>query len=767
MQISNRTFTSIVSTCAGVASTLFFGLPAYAQATGSDALEEIIVTAQKRTQALADIPMSVTVLSGDTLEIRQADNFQDLVALIPGLSLDTGRRGVTRLTLRGTNAGGVASTVGVYLDDVPFGSSTGLANGAILSSDFDTFDMARVEVLRGPQGTLYGASSLGGVMKYVPNRPSTEGFEGRFKVAAEDVRDGDVGTSVTGVVNVPASDSFALRASGFYRKDEGFIDSIGNNPIPSLTDPLTNVVDGTLVLKGLNSLESYGGRVAALFEPSETFSLSLAAHLQNIDSDGQDVVDADPVTLQPLNSRPVQSRYHHENSEIKYRVYSASLNWNFDAASLQSVTSSGEFEQNFVNDIAIGHSLTGGTDLAALLTFLFGDPVALPLSAILPQTTATDKISQEFRLVSRDNDTFEWLVGAYYTKEDSVINQEILAVDAGTDNVVSALPPLAVIALDSEYEEVALFANATWYVSPRFELSFGARSSRNDQVASQRGDGPLAGGPTEFAGLKSSESPFTWSFSPRLKLNDESSIYLRVATGFRPGGPNVLPPSAPPDTPRTYDSDRITSYELGYKIASSGGRLAFDAAAYFLDWKDIQLLAVVNNFGINGNGGTAESKGLEFSASILPTEGLTLAFNGAYTDAYLTQDTDPIVGGVKGDPLAYVPDWSFGLDATYEWNVMGDSRAYVGGTLKYTGDRPADFGVRDGGGSLRKAGSYSTLNLRAGIDLDRWSVELYARNVTDEEGINTIADDGALPNGAVGLGLIRPRAIGVSVGARF
>ncbi|MDH3362381.1 MAG: TonB-dependent receptor [Gammaproteobacteria bacterium] len=738
-----------------------------AQDASEASLEEIIVTAQKRDQALADIPMSVTVVSGDMLEELQADNFQDMVALIPGLSITTGRRGVTRLTLRGANTGGVASTVGVYLGDVPFGSSTGLANGSILSGDFDTFDMNRIEVLRGPQGTLYGASSLGGVLKYVPNAPSTDGFKARIKASAEDVDGADTGTSVTGALNIPASDTVAIRASGFYRKDEGYVNSIGNNPIPSLTDPNNNVVDGTLVIEGLNSVDTTGGRLAVLFKPSETFSLTLAAHTQDIESGGTDVVDADAVTLQPLGDGRTQSRYHRETQDITYRVYSASLDWDLDAVTLESVTSSGEFEQTFINDIAIGHGLTGGTDLAALVTLLFGDPVALPLSAILPQTTATDKLSQEFRLVSADSDTFEWLAGLYYTEEESVIIQDILAVDAGTDNVAAGLPALAEIRLDSEYEEIAVFANATWYVSPRFEMSFGARWSDNEQIASQAGDGPLAGGPTLFDGLKSSESPFTWSLSPRWKLNDESSLYFRVATGFRPGGPNVLPPNVPPGTPLTYEADRLTSYELGYKMTSSSGRFALDAAAYLLDWEDIQLFAVVNNFGVNANGGTAESKGLEFSASLLPTDGLRLSLNGAYTDAYLTQATDPIIGGLDGDPLSYVPEWSFGLDAEYEWDVMGDKTAYFGGNLGYTGDRPAGFDNRDGNGSIREAASFTTLNLRAGIDAGRWSLQMYARNLTDEEGINSIDDVGSLPNGAAGLSFIRPRAIGISLGASF
>src|SRR5262249_3635827 len=159
-------------------------------------------------------------------------------------------------------------TVGVYFDDVPFGSSSGLANAAISAGDFDTFDVARVEVLRGPQGTLYGASSVGGVLKYVPNRPSTERFEARFLASAHGVDHGDPGSSLTGMVNVPLSEKVAVRATGFYRFDSGFIASIGNNPIPSLTNPALNVVNGTVVADGLNSLDRFGGRLAALFKPS-------------------------------------------------------------------------------------------------------------------------------------------------------------------------------------------------------------------------------------------------------------------------------------------------------------------------------------------------------------------------------------------------------------------------------------------------------------------------------------------------------------------
>ena len=269
-------------------------------------LGEVVVTAQKRSETLLEIPMSVSVISGETLERGQADNFKDLVALVPGLSIDTNTPGVSRITLRGINTGGVASTVGVYVNDVPFGSSSGLANGAILSGDFDTFDMERIEVLRGPQGTLYGASSLGGVIKYVANDPSTKDFEGRLLGTTESVEGGGMGYALTGVLNIPLSDTFAVRASGFYRSDDGYINSIGNNPIPTLQDPTVNI-ESTRVEKDLNGLENYGGRISALFEPSDHFSLNLTALFQDINSDNADRFEADPETLEPLYGGSVVS----------------------------------------------------------------------------------------------------------------------------------------------------------------------------------------------------------------------------------------------------------------------------------------------------------------------------------------------------------------------------------------------------------------------------------------------------------------------------
>ena len=739
-------------------------------------LEEIIVTAQKRSEALTEIPMSVTVLSGEALERQQAVSYEDLVALVPGLSLVSGTRGVNRLTLRGVNTGGVASTVGIYVNDVPFGSSSGLANAAVLSADFDTFDLARIEVLRGPQGTLYGASALGGVMKYVLNAPDTEAVAVRAQASAETVAEGEMGYGFTGLVNLPLGERAALRASAYYRYSDGWIDSIGNNPIQSLSfdpvnDPPVTIIEGTRVEEDINAVDAYGGRLAALFELTENASLTLEALVQNLDSESSNLVDADPVTLEPINDN-VRSRYQLDPNDISYTVYSATLDWDLDVATLQSITSYSEFEQDFLTDVAANTDL--GLPLAPLATLLAGDPDTRPLSTVQAQVTSTDKFTQEFRLISPDSDRFEWLLGLYYTDEDSGLDpQDIYAVEAGTDERATDIPLLLEGSLTSSFEELAAFANATWHMTEQLEVAVGARLSDNEQVASQFlggliYDALVPGGAPSFDDAKSSESPFTWSFSPRYAVNDDVSVYFRVATGYRPGGPNVIPVTAPPGTPGSYDSDELTNYELGMKGTFAGGALSFDFAAYYLDWDDVQLLATLEGVGFNANGGTAVSKGFEMAAALRPSDNLTLALNGAYTDAYLTEDTDPIIGGMDGDPLPFVPEWSFGFDAEYAWTMAGDSSAYVGGNVGYVGDRPAGFGnLVPNTDTLREAESYTTVNFRSGIDFGNWSLELYGKNLLDEEGVNQISGEGGLPNNAVGLGLIRPRTIGVAAGIRF
>ena len=735
---------------AGSASALALLLGATnVRAADSATIEEVVVTAQKRQEALIDVPLSITAVDGDLLERQHAANFQDYLKLVPGLQLDQNTPGNGRLVMRGVNTGGIASTVAVYVDETPFGSSSGLVNGAVIAGDFDTFDMQRIEVLRGPQGTLYGASSLGGVLKFATNPPQTESFESKVRVGAESVEDGEVGYSASGMVNIPLSETFALRGVGYYREQGGFVDSIGTA--------------GSDVADDINGSESYGGRVSALYAPSDAFSLRLSAILQDISTDASSSVESDANTLDTLYGRLSQSQYVPEFNDVDYRLYNATLDWDLGFATLTSATSYNEFESPF------------RTDVTLLLRPLFASipPLAPLAQSEFPQeqTTAYDKVTQELRLASHSSDSFEWLAGVYYTKEKGDIIQHFELVTPGTLNPIPLPLPLGDLTLHSEYEEIAAFVSGTIHFGPKFDLTLGGRYSENDQEAKQDAVGLLAGGAAgvSFPLVTSSEDVFTYSVAPKFKINEHASLYARAATGFRPGGPNVLPPGAPPNVPTTYDSDELTSYELGLKVESDDRAYSLDIAAFHIDWEDIQVTGQVNRFGVNLNGGDATSDGVEFTAMARLSDGFSVSLNGAYTDAQLEDDTPPESGGLKGDPLPFTPEWSLGLNADYEWSVGAQSTAYVGGALRYLSDQTGSYDIdyRTENGRQREVPSYEVLDLQAGVDFGRYTIELYGKNVTDSDGRTSVGTFGTVPNGAIGTGVIRPRTFGLAFGVGF
>jgi outer membrane receptor protein involved in Fe transport len=746
----------LVGTCALAVAGPAFAQPNAANASAQSGQAQadqnaIIVTAEKRPQLLIDVPQSVSVVSGANLDAQHASSFQDYLKLVPGLQLDQATAGEGRLIVRGVNTGGVASTVSVYVDESPFGSSSGLVNGAVLAADFDTFDLDRIEVLRGPQGTLYGASSLGGVLRFVTNSPSTGRVEFRARAGIEAVDHGDLGYNANAALNVPLGPTLAFRASGSYRKDAGFIDSIGTG--------------GSDVAKNINADRVFGGRASLLFKPSDAASIRLTAIAQNIDADEPSVIEADSVTLRPLHGLS-ESQFVPTFSNLHYRLYNATGSFNLGFANLTTSTSFSKQDQDTLSDLTVAFS--------GLLKAAFG----LPANEFTePQKTNLSKFSQEVRL-SGQTAFADWLIGGFYTHEKGLIEQDLIAVEPGTMTPVTLpaflSPTLGHLDLSSRYKEIAGFANATLHLTPNFDLQFGGRYSKNNQSARQTTIGLLAGGTTDKSN-SSSEHVFTYSIAPRYKLNANTSLYARVAKGFRPGGPNVIAPNAPPEVPRTYRSDSVISWEAGVKTQSADHRFSLDAAAFHISWKDIQLFTVVvaNNipFGVNINGSSAKSDGVELTATARPVPGLDLSLNGAYTHARLTGDTPTSVGGRKGDELPFTPKLSVSGNADYHWQIGPGMRAHVGGSLRHLSGQtgPYDNAFVTAHGRQRHIPAYNVVDLNAGVDFGRFDLEAYVKNLGNSRGITSVVGTTTplFPGGAIGTGIIRPRTIGLSLGFNY
>ncbi len=692
---------------------------------------------------MVDVPQSMSVVGGDTLDKHQATGFADYLKLVPSLQLVQSTPGEGRLVLRGLDTGGVASTVAVYLDETPFGSSSGLANGAILAGDFDTFDLARIEVLRGPQGALYGASSLGGLVKFVTNAPELDRFALRARLGAATVDGGKVAYRSNLVVNTPLSDTVALRMSGSYQKEPGFIDSIGTA--------------GSDIERNINGARNYGGRASLLYKPSTTFDLRLSAVAQNIATDAPGTVESDPDTLETLYGRPTQSQFVPHRRDIHYRVFNGTANWNLGAASLTSSTSYSTQKQFAREDVSF--------NLSELVEGVFGVPNELYLG----QETELKKFTQELRLSSNTGKRFDWLAGLYYTDEQGAIAQRYHAVVPGSMTPATGLPLLADIRLRSNYREVAAFANTTIHLTPVYDLDVGGRYSHNKQDARQTGDGALAGGPADDS-ADSSEGVFTYAVALKRKFSERSAVYARAAKGFRPGGPNVLPPNPGPGTPATYDSDSVMSYEAGIKTQTVDGMWSLDLSAFHIKWKDIQLLAVVNGFGVNTNGAGATADGVEISAGFRPMRGLRLSANGAWNKARLDGATDPLVGGFKGDRLPFSPKYTAALLADYRWTIRDTTPAYAGVSVRRIAGQFAsfDFDYRTANGRQREIPSYNVFDAHAGVELGTWTVELYGKNLGNSDGRTStgslLANGGFIsPNGALGAGVIAPRTLGFTL----
>ena len=729
-----------------------------ADSGANEGSQAIVVTAQKREQLLVDVPQSISVISGETLEIQQATSFQDYLNLVPGLQLDQSTPGAGRLILRGLNTGGVASAVAVYVDETPFGSSSALVNGGVLAGDFDTFDIARIEVLRGPQGTLYGASSLGGLLKFVTNDPDPTRFEGRVRGSVEDTRGGDLSYHGNAMINIPLGETLAFRASGFYNQNGGFIDSIGTSATDLFGYTQTSDIDSNI-----NDSESYGGRASLLFKPSDDFDIRLTAHLQNIRADAPSVVESNPNTLKTLYGRPTQSQYAEAFTNIDYRVYNGLFNYDFGFATLTSSSSYSTQKQTIRDDATF--------NLSGIVRALLGAPAN---DFYLDQNTNSRRYTQEVRLTSDENETFEWLIGGYYNNEKGLIFQNFVAATPGTTTPIAFPFQLGQVNLRSEYKEYAGFANATVHLGERFDIDLGGRYSHNSQVASQTAGGVLAGNVPVNSNLRSSDNVFTYSVAPKYKINDRMSLYARVAKGYRPGGPNVIAPNAPAGTPVSFDPDTVVSYEVGFKGETADRTFALDLSVYHIDWSNIQLLTVINGFGVNINGSSADSDGAEFTATMRPAPGFVTSINGAYTRARLNGDAPALVGGRKGDRLPFTPPYSISVNSDYSWGVGGDVQAFIGGSLRFLSEQAADFDAtfRAANGRQRKVPSYEVVDLRAGLDFGRFGVEAFVRNLTDSDGktsVGSVTASGlpASPNGALETGVIRPRTIGLSISAEF
>ena len=692
-------------------------------------LEEVIVTAQKRNEDIQTVPMSMSAISQDQLERLHATELADYAGYVPGLQIQTnGSPAQATISLRGIAPLGSSATVSTYIDDTPLGSSS-IYGGAVGTAgtvlDLLPFDFQSFEVLRGPQGTLYGASALGGLIKYVSRAPDLQDYSvlagvDTFSLAGA----GNAGAGGHLRVNLPlVPGQLGISASYAQEDTPGYID---------------NAISGA---RRENPYRQQAGRFALLWKPIEDLSVSLSAIKQHIHSDDEAYVALDPTTLQPIYGGRQNNNYVPQPFIQNLNYFTLALDWDLGWADLRSASSYSETTSDQIADATLEYGV------------LFGGISAFQSHLSLYKTT------EELRLTSKPGGPVEWLVGTFYTRENSVNNQ-LATAQSFDGTAIPGLNPLVTAGLPSLYREYAVFGDLTYKITQSFDVTAGLRWARNEQDFTQISAG--AGVPAESVPGSSSQGVVTYSVSPRWHLSDSTMTYARVASGYQPGGPNLLLP----DVPRSVDASRLTNYEVGLKTVLDAHRLTVDAAVFYIDWNKI-IVGTSNgvaNFLVNG--GTASSRGVELTTEYLPIPDLRLELNAAYADAKLTQDI-PSIGGLSGDQLPFSPKASGSALADYAFLHSGRWTARAGGGLRYVGNRVTTVNHSPLAIPLK---SYTAVDLNTSLSDEHWTIRLFVKNLGNK---NAYISANALQSAATGALTevtavpLQPRVIGVALDAKF
>ena len=703
----------------------------------SPQLEEVVVTAQKRSENIMTVPASVSQIGSERLEALHATALQDYAAYVPGLQVDSGGTpGQTTITLRGIAPIGPGAAVGTYIDDAPLGSSGLYALTNSFQVDLLPYDLKNVEVLRGPQGTLYGASTMGGLVKYSLQDPDTANYHAALGGDIMGIQNGgSIGGGARGMVNVPlVEDMLAVRASVFDENTPGYID----NPVSHM--------------KADNAVRQEGGRLALIWTPTSDLKVSLDGLYQRVGADNDAVVALDQ-TGKPLlgdltNNLSLPQTFTQDISLIK-----GTISYTLPFATLTSVTGYSIIRSVQVQDAT--------PTFATLFPAFTGEPGYAPQSVDL----LLRKVTEEVRLASdADADApLEWLIGGFFTFEDQRNYPMVNAL--GPNFKPNALDPLLLASIPSTYQEEAIFGDLTWRIIGGWSLGGGLRYSHNDQNNTASVSGLLVPASISISS-QSSEDVVTYNVNTKYQFDPDNLAYGRIATGYQPGGPNILLPGVPP----TVSSSTLTSYEIGYKAKLFERRLSLDLSAFRIDWDKIQTNATTpTGLQYLANGGTAVSQGFEAATQFRVTQNLTVGGTFAYTDATFSKPV-PTLGADAGQRLPLVPHYSGSLNADYAYHLWGDWDGDLTAGVRYEGSRPAYLFVAPRPPVDFHEDGYFALDLSADVTRDGWTFGLFAKNITDRRAYLTKT---GLPDALTGsiaqvnATLLQPRTIGVSVDYRF
>jgi iron complex outermembrane receptor protein len=712
--------------------------------TSSGDLEEVIVTAQKRAQNLQDVPMSITALSQATLEASGAADFFDYATRVPNLTFGyADGQGTTQsrsIAIRGIQGAG---TTGFYLDDLP------LPDGI----DPLVLDLARIEVLRGPQGTLYGARSMGGTVRLITNDPDPSAFSGDVHGGLSYIQDQnpEAGYRADSSLNIPVAANAAMRVNVFSLVDPGWLEY--RYPTPGTTDEFS-------ISKNVAKVNEGGANMTFLWNVNDAFYVKPMVMYQNFDQYGLPL--ADYIPRDNIQNRPF---YVPERAVDEWTIGALTMGWHTPVGDLTSATS--YFHRN-------NFEVEDGTQWLASKSILdFTPPIPAPLLSEYP----FHSITEELRFVAHKLGPLQITAGIFYNESwPNYRNPPWIVPGLAEVNGGAYGSNLAYTTYNNlSSRDRAIFTELTYTFLKHWSAIAGVRYSDNAQSFTRIANGILNGGPSTSSG-SSSESKttpkFTLAYQPRENLN----LYTTAAEGFRPGGPNsTLPQVCAGDLAAlgltfaqtdTFKSDSVWSYEVGEKATLLDHRVTVNSALFYINWTDIQQIRFLPTcaFAFTGNAGAARSKGGEFEMNAAVTRELSVSLNVGYTDAKITE-SGPTIAAQVGDPVQQVAPWtisaavqdSFPINASLQGSARLDY-SFIDNSRSATNDQ---FDPR-----LRPA--YEILNVRLGVSHGKWESSFYINNLTDTRPnlADNISDAGEL-QGRPRIVTAAPRTFGVEGKLRF
>lgn len=779
--------------CLAIAAVL--APPAVVAQRGADPIEEVVVTARKREESLQDVPFSIAAPTGEQLRQLGAASLEDVANNIAGFTVQNLGPGQSQVAIRGVSAGqivrdqpGVKEQVGVYLDESVLSLS-------LFTPDLDLVDLNRVEVLRGPQGTLFGSGSLSGTVRYITNQPELGVTDGYVEFEGNALDDGDIGGSARGVFNAAVGENAAFRAAAYYTRYGGFIDA---------------VQPGGGVAENVDEGERFGVRAAMRFEPSDRLTITPRVIYQDVDMNGFNRFDVYNILANPFTTtrQPVtlgereQFTQLEEDFTDEFLLLDANIEYEFENMTLTSITSWTD------RDILVKRDATA---LTGSITFqVFGFPEEIyTLDAPLFDETEVEVITQEIRLASNTDGRLQWVAGLFYSDMERQYGQNLdvqgfeAATGIPTVGQVNPRDSLFFSNIPYDFEQFALFGEVTYEINDRFDVGAGVRYYDFEENRILNFDGIFADQTIGEAGSTTADG-FAPRFLASYQLNDNVTINGQIAKGFRLGGINdpLNEPLCSPQDLQTFggrpsfDDEELWNYEIGAKTTFWGGNGTFNAAVFYMDIENLQatLDAGTCSSRIIFNVPDASSTGIELELTTRPTDDLEFGLSASYINAELESTittTDAagnvsIVGGLEdGNQLPTVPELQVAGNLTYLWDWAPGWEGFFTASIVHVGDRFTQFRDQaDGFGTfdLTAIGlgdpsvdsftidpelpSYEIGNVRIGARRDNWEVALFVNNVTDEVALLSLdTERGGLAR--VGFRTNPPRTYGLTSRIRF